>query len=174
MFETKNTKLTAALLTLGFELDNRTVFNGEEVVLRVKPGMVMGYEPPDFDRLWRDQNWQRRNPQHPFIHIVKIAEAREWLLNRVVYRYNSDSGPPTCETFRTDKLALAACIVADGFYLLFFESETFYFPKDAETIAKRFSHPDDVIEVQLHYLAELKSLLQKIRNRSPQLAGHQC
>src|SRR5215467_14069545 len=166
MFETKNTKLAAALLTIGFELDGGTAFNGEQVVLRIRDGQAFGYEPNELQGLWHDHNWQTHNQHHPFHSIVRVAEARDWLLNRVIYHYNGKHEEPTGPTFATDHLGLAACIVADDFHLLFFDGRNFYFSPDARKLERRYWESDDgdIIHWQVDYLKQLKRLLERIRN----------
>ena len=168
MFETTNTKLAAALLTVGFQLDCNTNFAGNQVVLCIRGGREFGYEPEEFQALWQDRAWQEHNDHHPFHHIVQVAEARDWLLNRVIFHYDNGHEPPVGDTFATDQLGLAACIVAEGYYLSFFDGRTFYFAPDAEMIRDRYirADSDDTMKWQVSYLRVLKFLLDRIRNRS--------
>ena len=67
------------------------------------------------------------NTNHPFCHIVKAAEARDWIINRVIHDTYQETGGEDESNYYVYDINIAACIIAEGYYLLRFTERRFYF-----------------------------------------------
>jgi hypothetical protein len=161
MYDTSNTRLAAALKTLGFKLvywdqdtDKQTVFHYEDDVL-------FGKTAGQYNHIWREKEWHDFNTHHPFRHIVKAAEARDWIINRVIHDEYQDTGGESEDSYYVYDINIATCIIADGYYLLRFTERRFYFVSGAEAIHKMYATPEHGTPLwwQCGYLKHLRMLM---------------
>ena len=166
IFETFDTRLAAALLTLGFDLHHDTDFTQAQIAFQIHHAKCHDYTEDEYGQLWRDRQWKEENFEHPFALICKVAHARDWLIGNVINPerpYIDNKVEPVCECFKTEKLDIAACIVAAGFYLMWFYDRTFTFAPEAKIIADQFADSESEIECQVEYLKQLAILLTAIK-----------
>jgi hypothetical protein len=167
MYNTTNTRLAAALRTLGFTYQQPSTYVEDRMVYHLDEGPNRGKAANEYERLWRDSNWHKYNSSHPFSQIVRVAEARDWIVGRVIHDVYQATGGESGDCYATRDFNLAACIVAEGFYLLRFVDRRFYFIEDARGIAQLFGHTnkETALYWQCRYLHELSNLLHQLPGR---------
>lgn len=160
MYDTTNTRLAAALKTLGFNLASCNGNYDGQTVFRFDDAVLFGKTPGQYNFLWREKEWHDFNPNHPFHYIVKAAEARDWIINRVIHGEYQETGGEGDNYFVLD-INIAACIIADGFYLLRFVDRRFYFVSEARETHRACIEParDSSLWWQCNYLKQLKRLM---------------
>jgi hypothetical protein len=160
-YQTKNTLVAAALVTIGKHEEGYNRDNGS-VVWTFSDGIV----PPaiNIDIAWRDRTYSLK----PLYHIIKVANARQWIIDNVIHpeRGQYDTEPMEQDCFITQSLAMACCLIAQDHYLRAFNGREFFFAPGAKSLLDKFrSQPisDDPLDWQRRYLSELSSLLRKVK-----------
>lgn len=162
VFETSNTRLGAALKALGFTfLKWDDASKEKQTMFRFEDGVCFGKTPNQYNHLWREKEWHDFNPSHPFHHIVRAAEARDWIINRVIHDTYQDTGGEDKGNYFVYDINIASCIIADGFYLLRFVERRFYFVSTAQAIHKAYAAPIEGTPLWWHcnYLKQLRLLM---------------
>ncbi len=158
MWSTTNTRLAAALLVLKHQLqecaefshkDGTTTihFDGESIVMSV------------YDRAWRE----RKHPVDGFNSMRKVAEAYDWLVNRVIYgQYEGVTDLPL-RSFKTSSPQLASCLVALDYFLLKFDRDgyRFYFVEGAVGASNEFAGEVDCPAKWMRKYLERFEMLKK-------------
>jgi hypothetical protein len=159
-FQTSNTRLAAALKALGFEFI-KCDGSDEQTAFRFSDNICYGKNAVQYCQLWREKQWHEYNQTHPFHYIVQIADARDWLINRVIHGEYQDVGGESPDNYYVLDINIAACIVAGGYYLLRFNSRRFYFVKDAQNVHKLYVAPElgSAVWWQCSYVKQLKELM---------------
>ena len=160
-YQTKNTLIAAALVTLGRQRQGESRDNGS-VIWTFNDGVV----PPgiEADFAFRDRTYCYK----PLCHIIKVANARQWIIDNVIHpeRGQYETEPVEQDCFATQSLAMATCLVAEDHYLRAFSGREFYFAPGAKVMVERFrSQPtgDSPLDWQRRYLAELGILLRRVK-----------
>lgn len=160
LYDTSNTRLAAALKTLGFTLVSYDDAR-EQTKFAFENDALHGKTASQYNSLWRDSEWHKFNPSHPFHHIVKAAEARDWIINRVIHdNYQSEGGEDE-KTYFVYDINVATCIIADGYYLLRHVDRRFYFVAKAGAIHREYAAPihGSPLWWQCNYLKQLRLLM---------------
>lgn len=160
-YQTKNTLIAAALVTIGRQLEGNCRDNGS-IIWTFDDGVV----PPGIEAAaaFRDRTYCHK----PFCHIIKVANARQWIIDNVIHpeRGQYETAPVEQDCFVTQSLAMASCLVAEDFYLRAFSGREFYFAPGAKVMLDKFRvQPisDSSLDWQRRYLAELGSLLRQVK-----------
>lgn len=160
-YQTKNTLIAAALVTIGRKVLRSSRDNGS-VVWSFSDGIV----PPgiEADAAFKDHSYKHE----PLCFIFKVASAREWIINNVIHpdRGCYETEPVEQDCFVTQNLAMASCLIAEDFYLRAFSGREFYFAPGARNIVEKFKTPptsDSPLDWQRRYLDELGILLRKVK-----------
>jgi hypothetical protein len=166
IYDTSNTRLAAALKALGFTLV--TYDAGDQTNFKFEDSVLYGKRAGDYNMLWREKEWHEFNPNHPFCHIVKAAEARDWIINRVIHDNYQDVGGENQETYFVYDINIATCIIADGYYLLRHDNRRFYFIGTAEKIHRAFAAPvqNTPLWWQCNYLKQLRLLMSLLPHKN--------
>ena len=88
---TSNTCLAAALTAVGVPLAEKAFvrlvgdgIQGERVVWFFEPQSFDGrFQTKELIAAWRDENWHRANPEHPFAYIKCALLNRERLVDKI-------------------------------------------------------------------------------------------
>jgi hypothetical protein len=157
-YETKNTAVAAALVTLGRHVTGMSQHNGS-VLWELDSGEIDG-EPDGVARAFQTRNYSRE----PLASIVRAANAREWLLDNVVHgQYEMEAEP---DSFITQSISLAIILVAENHYLRAFRGRDFYFAPGAKLLAGKLngvSKDCDTLDYQRRFLGEFCGLLNRAR-----------
>jgi hypothetical protein len=150
---TKNTAVAATLVTFGRRVLKTSCDNGC-LVWELDSGDVEG--EPDVGRAFLQHGYKRE----PVATMIRLANAREWLLKNVIHSdYETEAQP---DAFVTSDMTLAACLVAQNFFLLAFRGRQFYFPSEAREIADRLRRDRD-LDRQRQFLYQFSTLVHKAR-----------
>ena len=90
---------------------------------------------------WRNfEEWQERHPTHPLTYMRKVSDARDWIVHQVVNGNHNATLVLPAQTYGTNNLNEAACLVANDFYLMRLEKPTrlFHFALDADGEARKY------------------------------------
>jgi hypothetical protein len=130
-------------------------------VFHFDDNVCYGKNAAEYNHLWRDKAWHEYNTTHPFHYMVKVAEARDWIINRVIHDSYQNDGCEKPDNYFVYDISIAACIIADGYYLLRFNDRRFYFVNEAGAVHRRFAAPEPQSSIwwQCHYLKQLKVLM---------------
>ena len=163
MYDTTNTRLAAALKTLGFTLVSWDVGDGQ-TIFHFEDNVKFGKNADGYNKIWRDGQWHEYNQSHPFAHIVKVAEARDWIINKVIHGEYQEVGGEDKPSYFVYDISIAACIIAHGYYLLRFTTRRFYFIEEVQQIHKKFLAPerDSALWWQRSYLQRLRTLMELV------------
>jgi hypothetical protein len=161
MYNTSNTRLAAALKAMGFTLVSWEKEAGRQMAFSFADGVQHGKNANEYNQLWRDKEWHGYNNNHPFCQIVKAAEARDWIINRVIHDTYQETGGEADGNYYVYDINIAACIIAEGYYLLRFTERRFYFVSQAQTIHRAYMTPEHGSSLwwQCNYLKQLKLLM---------------
>ena len=161
MYDTTNTRLAAALNALGFTLVSWDDAGEAQTMFHFDDNVLFGKNAAQYNYLWREKEWHQWNPNHPFCYIVKAAEARDWIINRVIHGQYQETGGEDQSNYFVYDLNIATCIIAGGYYLLRFTDRRFYFVGDAQSLHKAYAKPEHDTELwwQHLYLRKLKLLM---------------
>lgn len=173
MYNTSNTRLAAALKALGFRLVCWDKEADRQMAFSFEDGVYHGKNAGEYNQLWRDKEWHEYNRNHPFRHIVRAAEARDWIINRVIHDTYQETGGEDDANYYVYDINIAACIIAEGYYLLRFTERRFYFVSQAQTIHRAYATPEHGSPLwwQCNYLKQLK-LLMGLVPREKKLDNH--
>jgi hypothetical protein len=127
---TRNTKLAASMLVLGFELrqaDPFTVTLNEEgtgkglvVTFWFAPSKPDGMLAADVSNAWDARSWE------PLETMRLVLEKRDWLIRDVIQGNPPKMRPPEPH-FKTDNLHVAAICAAQNVFLYRYNDHYFYF-----------------------------------------------
>ena len=156
-YETKNTAVAAALVTLGRNVTAMSYDNGS-VVWVLDKGDAGG--EIDVARAFQVRNYANE----PLASMVRAANAREWLLDNVVHgQYEMEAEP---DSYVTQSFTVAICLVSENHYLRAFRGREFYFAPGAKALADRFNgmpYGDDKLDWQRRFLGQFCGMLNKAR-----------
>jgi hypothetical protein len=157
MYKTKNTLVAAALVTLGRVKMGVARDNGS-VVWELDSGEANGEQ--DVAVAFNKKDYNRE----PLAAMVRVANARDWLLHNVVYgnyEIAADS-----DSFITRSLVIASCLIADRYYLRAFRDGEFFFAPGARVYSEKFNERPDgdaILDWQRRYLAELAVMIHEAK-----------
>src|SRR6266478_92666 len=171
-FDTRNTRLAAALICLGCKASGSRI---ERLPSQTpdKPYdevcFLLFDEGEAYDKAWRKMDeWSRLNPRHPFTYMHKVSAARDWILTRVVHGHHNEGIELGSDVVAVTTLSMACCFVAHGYYLLKLDKtqRLFYFPAETQAEIKEYEspRPDGSYEWMKFYLLEFDSLNRGIRD----------
>jgi len=110
MWQTDNTRLAAALLALGRELDEPP-FDHRDTGTVIN--FVDGDGMDDARAIWRN-----RTKAEPLSYMFRCADAYEWLINKVLYGPYEGAESLPRSTYVTRNLHLVCALIAENFFLL--------------------------------------------------------
>lgn len=159
--QTKNTRLAAALIALGCPLQ-RIIPEGSVKI------MEFTEQGREYERAWCNREaWALQNPSHPFTYMRAVADARDWILDKVVHGNHNVSLAIPEDAFTTNELRLACCLVAYEFYLYKLDkaARIFYFAPGAFPLKQEYDTPlpGGKMEVMKKYLTEFEKLNRQIQ-----------
>ena len=161
MYNTSNTRLAAALKAMGFVLVSWEKEDDRQMAFNFTDSVQYDHNPAQYNVLWRDKEWHGYHVNHPFCHIVKAAEARDWIINRVIHDTYQEEGGEGEGNYYVYDINIAACIIAEGYYLLRFTERRFYFVSKAQAVHRAYATPEHGSPLwwQCNYLRQLKALM---------------
>jgi hypothetical protein len=155
-YQTTNTIVAAALVTLGRKVIKLGRYDG---------GVQWSMDCGDVDG--KDVGlvfYKKGYVGEPVASMVKVANAREWLLDNVVHGFYEVAAEP--DSFITENLDTASCLVADGYFVRAYRARKFYFAPEAQAFVAAFKQlpcGDTALDWQRRFLVQITALTRKAK-----------
>lgn len=172
MWQTSNSRLATALLVLGYQRERISLDCSTRISNVI---FTENDDLDDYERAWLHWDmWSKSNPDNPFVSLRKAADARDWIVNRVIHgTHNKDSELPE-RTFWTDNFKVACALIACNWYLHKLDrvARRFHFPPNASDDARLFftamnGTPMRFIRAYLEQFEQLNIEIKKLGIDSP-------
>lgn len=173
-FDTQNTRLAACLRALGhkqLEIEPQSIGNGWVAIVKF---IDLG-ELATLNALWNGFKNGSEGDHVLFEQMKKTAKARDWIVTRVVHGSHNESLEMPSQSFWTEDLKFAICLVSLDYYLFKLDKETrrFHFTSLAAKELCHFKEPiaDSEMEASKKYLAEYDLLSREIKKVIDRASG---